>query len=166
MALQKPYRGLSNLLGFLNQGALNLELFPGVIPTVDIARFAEEPRFFGQQGLNVTAPGQNLALADVPQDEIWIVSAIGIQQTAGVAAQTMEFELYISETNNNALSPLIPLTVPSDMFSTGDLAFLGKHFPSGLRLDPGNRIGFRVTQYTGPLAMPVEMGLQYQRLTV
>jgi hypothetical protein len=85
MPLQKPFRGISDLLGLYQGGNTLLELNSNLTPMIDALKFAAEPEWFFTSTSNAHAVGFRSTI-QIPSDEVWILWALSGVSTIPIAA--------------------------------------------------------------------------------
>lgn len=167
MALQKQYRGLSNLVGLYEGGNLLLELGRAVMPTVDVLQFAAPPQWERKQVNLVGGVGTNYAFDQVPTGERRILWRMGIASSAILPAGRI-LQLTPALVIDSGSWQMGLESNPFQYTWTGsqDHIRIGKEFPGGLVLNAGDQLAWFVNQNAGTTAIAVQMTYQYSKVVL
>lgn len=169
MALQKPTRGLPDLLGLFESGAVPLE-FAGVVqPALDILPFLEPPRWATEQKTIDTLGEFDVIGPPVPDNEFWYVRFLGIASSSVIPSGRTVLEVPRLAINNGSTQ------VGLDNSHVGNLTFgttsAGVHinqgifFPQFLIMNPGDQIGWFTSYISGSaMSLACTMGVQYHKV--
>jgi len=144
MALQKPYRGLSNLVGLYEGGALQLELDRSIKLELDALEFAGDFRWQDTLILVNGAASFFLLAGPVPDGERWLISNIQLQSTgAMVATNSGLLSMFAADgITPRALTPLY-------VYIAGDFFACGENYAKPFVLESGEQIGFLSGRFPG-----------------
>lgn len=146
MPLQREFKGLSDHVGLYQAGNLPMELVGAVMPQLSVEDFISPPiitRFSG----TVTAQNAVVAAVQVPDKEIHRVRWMGCSFTTA-GTRTAMLTPVIFHLDNYFGIVQTPYGLPLPV--TGLVNKLGTTFPGdGLFLEPGQSVGFQVTQTAG-----------------
>jgi hypothetical protein len=170
MPLQKSVRGLSDLLGLFQGGAIPLEWGQFVTPTIDFVKFLGEPIWRTEQIVRAFSIGQfNQVEAPVPDNEKHIVWHLGIRTVAGIpAAEQLQVVPQIAF-NSGAFQVCPEGGTMGATFGNvvaQQILSAGVSFPGGLVLNPADQLGWLVVGRTGATNITAQVAYQYTRLKV
>lgn len=163
MPLQKPFVGLSDLVGAFTLGNLSFELGSVIAPALDISDFIEPPRIIeASVPLTTVTQSVQITTATVPEGELWRLHWMGCGCT---------FE----SPSNFRLMPVaflpsqqtrIGLTTINPQSFNLSVAHYGIQFDKPFLAVAGMDIGWFTTILT-PVASPIlKHALAYQRILV
>lgn len=165
MALQKQYRGLSNLVGLYEGGNLLLELGRAVIPTVDVLKFAAPPQWERKQVNIVAGAGTNYTYDVIPTGERRLVWRMGIASSAILpAGRILQLTPALVIDSGSWQMGLESNPYQYTFTASADYIRIGKQFPGGLVLNAGDQLAWFVNQSAGATAFPVQMTYQYSKI--
>lgn len=167
MALQKPYRGLSDLVGLYEAGQIQLEVARFVQPQIDVLRFAEPPRWQKDTESVVAGGGTNYPIGPpVPEGERRLVYFMGAAAPSVLpAGRVIQMTPTILIDNGSAQYGLEENPYQYT-FTSVDYVRMGKHFPNGFLLSAGDQIAWFIAQSGGATAFPMTTAYQYIRIKV
>ena len=171
MPLQKQFRGVSDLIGRYQGGQLTFELLQQITPQFDVLQYMEPPRYavaLHNVGSAGAYHGPFLAPTSVPDDQLWVISALSAMSTGGLAAgQSLVMQPVI-----NLPSVTERLCLGGDRSSAlstvggPNLYADGIVFETPLVLEPGFQPGFIVTTWSGTGNVPTQVGMRYQIINI
>lgn len=159
MPLQKPMRGIREFLGSYQRPTDQFDLFPSILPAVDMSDFLQEPEI-ERAALSVTAVGQAVTVM-VPAGEIWRVRAIASEGFIAAATSLQIQPVYFNKDRFFVLNSEAGFSFPKNITnSNGGLGI----FTPGLTLFADMAAGVQVYNITGTVQLAVEV--HFQRIFV
>jgi len=161
MPLQKPTRGLSDLLGLFEGGNVTQEYSGIVTPGLDILRFMAPPEWISKADSFNWAAG-TFRGDKIPEDEQWVLWNIGgstaLPQGAGITM--LPVPMFQDVTGAN-------IAIGTDRNPTGSTAgtypYFGQQYSNGLWLQPGGTLGVFITARSAPVVEVISWGYSISR---
>jgi len=162
MPLQKPFRGLSDVLGRFEGGTIPFELDQGLKATLDVEKFLMEPRWTFTSTSNAHGIGFRSSIT-IPENEVWLLYHIGGLSTIPIAAANTIgiMPVYQHQSVEGKELPLSDFAQFNSFLNcaTGTYASFSWNYPGGLWVMDG-AIGYIVQQRTGIVNIQMDWGFQ------
>ena len=164
MPLQKPFRGISDVLGLYRGGNVQFEQDPQVKLTLAAEKWLMDPVWQFQSESDVHLVGHR-AVVNIPQDEVWLLWSLSglstIPLTAGNSIGTMAVYQQLGVAGNE-----MPLSDPQNSSFTiaavGSYASFNAKTQGGLWCMDGS-IGYIVTARSGATNTQIDWGFQVSK---
>jgi len=161
MPLQKPLRGISDLLGLYEGGEVKAEWSGVIAPTLDAMKFLAPPEWRTINPKNMAAVFTTSQVT-IPDGERWILWHIGgFGQIPLLAGDSIGLQPFVQTPASVNVS--ISSNTQHNTFewcNSGNIPSFSQSIPGGLWLDPGTSIGVVTTAFSG--VGPVTVGVGYQ----
>lgn len=163
--VQKPLPGLAKFLGIETQGILRLDAGNQVVPVLDIDNYLG-PNKFQLTRVNIAATGDE-ALFTVPDNRFWRAKWIGCYYAPPAGTSMLTRVLYRPIIGATSIAKFYLDRVIGDAFSADSPAAVQSgHGMSleGFDLQPGDQIGYEVSNKVGAGNWNLDAYLLYQEL--
>lgn len=169
MPLQKAVRGLPDLLGLYQSGAVPLEFTGAVGLQLNAMPFLAPPAWRWEQFTDNGTLGTFWVIDTVvPEGEKHLVYRMGIRSTSSLGAGQVIQVTPIIAFNDGATQIGLgqQLSSATAGIVAGDIVCLGHEFSTPFELLPGDQLGWLVVHRTAPGNQVWQIGYQYSKFRV